>query len=86
MRGQYDGHVTTTSPQESFLLVALIQKETLPSELFKYVKELLAAYPSHSFMARWQRDQLDCLLNNLPAGHVLCCARLLRGLCLLAAG
>ena len=52
--------------------IALVQKETPPSELFKYFKELLATYPVHSFMARWQRDQLDNLLENLPFGHVVC--------------
>lgn len=52
--------------------IALVQKETSPSELFKYFKELLGSYPYHSFMARWQRDQLDNLLENLPLGHVVC--------------
>ena len=52
--------------------IALIQKETPPSELEEYFRELLAAYASHSFMAKWQREQLDNLLDNLPAGHVVC--------------
>ena len=52
--------------------IALIQKETPLLELFKYFRELLAAYPSHSFMAKWQWEQLDNLLNNLPADHVVC--------------
>ncbi|XP_022801267.1 uncharacterized protein LOC111338965 [Stylophora pistillata] len=52
--------------------IALIQKETPPSELFQYFRELLAVYPSHSFMAKWQREQLDNLLDNLPVGHVVC--------------
>ena len=52
--------------------IALIHKETPPSKLFKYFKELLAAYVSHSLMARWQWVQLDCLVDNLPAGHVVC--------------
>ena len=52
--------------------IALIHKETSPSKLFKYFKELLAAYVSHSLMARWQWVQLDCLVDNLPAGHVVC--------------
>lgn len=51
--------------------IALIQKETPPSELFEYFRELLAAYPSHSFMAKWQCVQLN-ILDNLPAGHVMC--------------
>lgn len=52
--------------------IALIQKETPPSELFECFRELLAAYPGHSFMAKWQREQLNNLLDNLPAGHVVC--------------
>ena len=52
--------------------IALVRKNTPPSELFKYFKELLATYPLHSFMARWQRDQLENLLDNLPLGHVVC--------------
>ena len=39
--------------------IALVQKEAPPSELFGYFKELLVEYPRHSFMARWQREQLD---------------------------
>ena len=50
----------------------LVQKETPPSQLFKYFNDLLAGYPSHLFMARFQRDQLDRLVNNLPQGHVVC--------------
>lgn len=52
--------------------IALVTKETPPSELFKYFNQLLKEYPSHSFMARWQREQLDNLLDNLPQGHVVC--------------
>ena len=50
--------------------IALIQKDTPPAELFKYFKELLVAYPNHSFIARWQCDQLDNLLDHLPLGHL----------------
>jgi len=52
--------------------ITLVQKETPPSELFLYFQELLEAYPLHSFMARWQREQLDNLVDNLPLGHVVC--------------
>ena len=52
--------------------IALVQKETPPSELFGYFKELLVEYPSHSFMAKWQGEQLDSLLENLPLRHVVC--------------
>ena len=46
--------------------IALVQKEAPPSELFGYFKELLVEYPRHSFMARWQREQLNSLLNPPP--------------------
>lgn len=49
-----------------------MQKEAPPSELFEYFRELLAAYLSHSFMAKWQWEQLDNLLDNLPAVNVVC--------------
>ena len=52
--------------------IALVQKETPPSQLFKYftdLLDLLAEYPSHTFMARWQLDPLDSLVNNLPQGR-----------------
>ncbi|XP_048578932.1 uncharacterized protein LOC125560703 [Nematostella vectensis] len=52
--------------------IALVPKETPPSEMFKYFKKLLEAYPLHSFMAKWQREQLDNLLEHLPLGHVVC--------------
>lgn len=52
--------------------ISLIQKDTPPVQLFSYFKELLKVYPGHSFMARWQREQLDSLLDHLPLGHVVC--------------
>lgn len=52
--------------------IALVQKDTPPSELFKYFQELLTTYPIHSFLSRWQHDQLENLLDNLPLGHVVC--------------
>ena len=51
--------------------ITYVQKEALPSELFGYFKELLVEYPSHSFMAKLQREQLDSLLENLPLRHVV---------------
>ena len=60
--------------------IALVQKEAPPSELFGYFKELLVEYPRHSFMARWQREQLDSLLNPPPPNTCCLCAQLLRGL------
>jgi len=52
--------------------ISLVQKDTSPFRLFSYFKDLLKVYPSHSFMARWQREQLDNLLEHLPVGHVVC--------------
>ena len=52
--------------------IALIQKGTLPCELLEYFKKLLAVYLCHLFMARWQCDQMDNLLDNHPLGHDIC--------------
>ena len=52
--------------------IALVQKETPPLQLLAYFKELLKGYMSHCFMARWQREQLNSLLDNLPMNHVVC--------------
>lgn len=52
--------------------ISFVQKDTSPFQLFIYFKELLQVYPSHSFMARWQREQLDSLLENHPLGNVVC--------------
>lgn len=45
---------------------------TEPRELFTYFKKLLEEYSNHSFMAKWQHDQLDKLMENLPVGNVVC--------------
>ena len=50
--------------------ISLIQKDTPPVQLFSYFKKLLKVYPGHSFMARWQCEQLDSLLDHLPLGHL----------------
>ena len=64
------GKVTASGEQQK--KIALVQKETLPKELFQYLIELLDTYPHHQLMAIWQRKQLDNLLENLPLGHVVC--------------
>lgn len=51
--------------------LALVTKETPPSEMFGYFKNLMKDYPMHSFMAKWQRDQLDTLLEHLPIDHAV---------------
>jgi len=52
--------------------ISLMPQETSPCELFSYFKKLLGEYSYHSFMAKWQRDQLDSLLENLPTDHAVC--------------
>lgn len=52
--------------------IALINKETPVNEMFKYCLELLEGYTYHSFMAKWQKDEFDNLLANLPLNHVIC--------------
>lgn len=51
--------------------LALVTKETPPSQMFGYFKDLLKDYPLHSFMAKWQREQLDSLLEYLPLDHAV---------------
>ena len=51
--------------------IALITKQTPPQELFTYFQGLLKEYPYHSFMAKWQRNQID-LIEHLPLNEVVC--------------
>lgn len=52
--------------------IALITKQTPPHELFSYFSSLLEDYPYHSFMAKWQREQMDTLLEHLPLNEIAC--------------
>ena len=52
--------------------IALVTKETPVYKMFKYFLELLTNYTYHSFMAKWQKDQFDTLLANLPLNHIIC--------------
>ena len=52
--------------------ITLISKQTPPKELFKKIQELLKDYPYHSFMAKWQRDQMDNLIEYLPHNEAIC--------------
>ena len=52
--------------------IALITKQTPPSELLQYFADLLKEYPYHSFMAKWQREQMDNLIEHLPLNEVVC--------------
>lgn len=64
------GKLTSSGDQQK--KIALVQQETAPKELFQYFIKLLEAYPLHQFIAVWQKNQLDDLLENLPLGHVVC--------------
>lgn len=52
--------------------IALVTKKTAPKELFKYFQDLLKEYPYHSFMGKWQREQMDNLIEHLPLNEVVC--------------
>lgn len=52
--------------------IALVTKHTPPNEMFTYFKSLLQEYPYHSFMSKWQRAQMDNLIQNLPLNEVIC--------------
>ena len=64
------GKLTSSGDQQKN--ITLVQQETAPKELFQYFIKLLEAYPLHQFIAVWQKNQLDDLLENLPLGHVVC--------------
>ena len=52
--------------------ITLLEKCTGPKELFDYFIQLLGQFPYHSFLAKWQREQLDSLLENLPLNEAVC--------------
>ena len=45
---------------------------TASKELFDYWLQLLEQFPYHSFLAKWQQEQLDSLLENLLKDHAVC--------------
>lgn len=51
--------------------IALVTKQTKPKELFSYFQSLLQDYSYHSFMAKWQQNQMDSLIENLPKDEVI---------------
>ena len=51
--------------------ISFVDKETSPRELFSYFKELIKDYPYHAIMAKWQREQMHSLIENLPLGHAV---------------
>ena len=40
--------------------------------MLQYFADLLKEYPYYSFMAKWQRDQMDNLIEHLPLNEVVC--------------
>lgn len=42
------------------------------TELFSYFLHLLKDYLYHSFMAKWQKEQFNNLINNLPLDNIIC--------------
>lgn len=52
--------------------IALVEENTGPKELFDYFIQLLGEFPCHSFLAMWQWEQLDSLLENLPLDQAVC--------------
>ena len=61
-------YVTTNEKRR----LQLVVKCTPPGEMFDYFKNLLVKFPSHQRRAKWQHDQMKCLIENLPFGHVCC--------------
>ena len=52
--------------------LSIVSKETSPSELVNYLKQLLQSYPYHQFMSCWKKSQFDSLKENLLIDNVLC--------------
>ena len=52
--------------------ITLLEKCTGPKELFDYFIQFLGQFPYYSFLAKWQREPLDSLLENLPLNEAVC--------------
>ena len=52
--------------------IALVIKETPVTEQFSYFLHLLKDYPYHSFKAKWQKEEFNNLVNNLPLDNIMC--------------
>ena len=50
----------------------IFDKCTKPKQRYEYFIQLLSHFPYHSFLAKWQREQLDSLLENLPLDQAVC--------------
>lgn len=51
--------------------IALVTRETPVTELVSYF-HLLKDYLYHCFIAKWQKEQFDNLVNNLPLDNIIC--------------
>ena len=54
--------------------LSMVSKETSPSELVNYLKQLLQSYPYHQFISCWQKSQFDSLKENLPIDKYFVCS------------
>jgi len=61
-----------TSDGKEMKKISLVEKCTGPKELFDYFLELLGGFPYHSFLAKWQGEQLNSLLENRPLDEAVC--------------
>ena len=52
--------------------LSLVTETTPPNKLLEYFLRLLEEYPYHSLMARWQREQIDNIIEHLPLNEVVC--------------
>ena len=50
----------------------IVTKITKAGEMFSYLKQLLDSFPGHQFRAKWQQEQMNRNLENLPIGEVCC--------------
>jgi len=55
-----------TSDGEEMKKISLVEKCTGPKKLSDYFLQFLGGFPYRSLLAKWQREQLDSPLVNLP--------------------
>ncbi len=51
--------------------LTIVSQTTPHKELVEYLLQLLEDYPIHEFTAKWQNDQLQEILDNLPENHAV---------------
>ena len=47
----------------------LTKRTTKPGDMFRHLIKLLQSFPSHNFRAKWQHQQFNNLVENLPTDH-----------------